>query len=99
MGATFIRWIRAISVYVASGMRILGAACTVYSDDHDQKPRNSAPKRRLEERRQSIAPRQLLPRSVEQPASRTGDFYDQKKGPSRHQRIQQYRNRAKNAGR
>jgi hypothetical protein len=35
MIATLVGWVRAIFAYLASGMRILSAAYSVYSDDHD----------------------------------------------------------------
>jgi hypothetical protein len=37
MVATLIGWVRAILAYLVSGMRILGAAYSVYSNDHDHK--------------------------------------------------------------
>jgi hypothetical protein len=37
MVATLIGWVRAILAYLVSGMRILGAAYSVYSDDNGQK--------------------------------------------------------------
>jgi hypothetical protein len=49
MVATLIGWVRMILAYVVSGMRILGAACSVYSDYHDQKG-SAAPRRWRDER-------------------------------------------------
>lgn len=37
MVATIVGWVRVILVYLVSGMRILGAAYSVYSDYHDQR--------------------------------------------------------------